>query len=106
MRHEAVLAETIGIRGANDDEIEAYTARPIDGGSRGGVVVIHDMPGYDWATKEIVRWSGLSITDRGGQQSPLAHDRQNWCESDRSVAFPPFLVIMLRRRSWERGSAA
>src|SRR5690606_27247136 len=55
MRHDAVLAETIGIRGADDDEIEAYTARPMDGGHRGGVVVIHHMPGYDWATKEIVR---------------------------------------------------
>jgi carboxymethylenebutenolidase len=55
MRHDAVLAETIGIRGADDDEIEAYTARPMDGGSRGGVVVIHHMPGYDWGSKEIVR---------------------------------------------------
>ncbi len=55
MRHDAVLAETIGIRGTDDDEIEAYTARPLDGGSRGGVVVIHHMPGYDWGTKEIVR---------------------------------------------------
>ena len=55
MRHDAVLAETIGIQGANDDEIEAYTARPMDGAGRGGVVVIHHMPGYDWGTKEIVR---------------------------------------------------
>src|SRR5918992_1900062 len=55
MRHDAVLVETIGIRGADDDEIEAYTARPMDGGSRGGVVVVHHMPGYDWGTKEIVR---------------------------------------------------
>jgi carboxymethylenebutenolidase len=36
MRHDAVLAETIGVRGADDDEIEAYTARPLDGGRRGG----------------------------------------------------------------------
>lgn len=55
MRHDAVLAETIGIRGAGDDPIEAYTARPLDGGRRGGVVVIHHMPGYDRSTKEIVR---------------------------------------------------
>ena len=55
MRHDAVLVETIGIRGTDDDEIEAYTARPLDGGRRGGVVVIHHMPGYDWGTKEIVR---------------------------------------------------
>jgi carboxymethylenebutenolidase len=55
VRNEALLAETVEIRGAGDDEIEAYTARPTDGGSRGGVVVIHHMPGYDRATKEIVR---------------------------------------------------
>ena len=28
---------------------------PLDGGPRGGVVVIHHMPGYDEATKEIAR---------------------------------------------------
>jgi carboxymethylenebutenolidase len=55
MRYDAVLAETVGIRGAGDDEVEAYTARPMDGGSRGGVVVIHHMPGYDRESKETVR---------------------------------------------------
>jgi carboxymethylenebutenolidase len=55
VQHDAVLAETIGIRGYGDDEIEAYTARPMDGASRGGVIVIHHMPGYDAATKEISR---------------------------------------------------
>ena len=55
MRYDAVLAETVGIRGANDDEIEAYTARPMDGGRRAGVVVIHHMPGYDRESKEVVR---------------------------------------------------
>lgn len=55
MQHDAVLAETIGIRGADDDEIEAYTARPMDAAPRGGVIVIHHLPGYDAATKEITR---------------------------------------------------
>jgi carboxymethylenebutenolidase len=55
MRHDAVLAETIGIRGADGDLVEAYSARPLDTGPRGGVLVIHHMPGYDRATKEIVR---------------------------------------------------
>ncbi len=50
-----MTAETIRIAGHNGDEIEAYTARPADEGPRGGVVVIHHMPGYDRATKEIVR---------------------------------------------------
>jgi carboxymethylenebutenolidase len=52
---DSMTAETIHISGYNGDEIEAYTARPGDQGSRGGVVVIHHMPGYDRATKEIVR---------------------------------------------------
>ena len=56
-------ATTTRITGHDGDEVEAYLARP-DGspdGSphgdelRGGVVVIHHMPGYDRATKEIVR---------------------------------------------------
>jgi len=55
MQHDAVLAETIGIRGHDDDEIEAYTARPLDAGPRGGMIVIHHMPGYDAGTKEITR---------------------------------------------------
>jgi carboxymethylenebutenolidase len=55
VQYDAVLAETVGIRGADDDEVEAYTARPMDGGSRGGVVVIHHMPGYDRESKEVVR---------------------------------------------------
>ncbi len=50
-----MAAETIRIAGHGGDEIEAYLARPSDGGPRGGVVVIHHMPGYDRATKEIVR---------------------------------------------------
>lgn len=48
-------AETITIAGHGGDEIEAYLARPLDSAARGGVVVIHHMPGYDAATKEIVR---------------------------------------------------
>lgn len=43
------------ISGAIGDEIEAYAAAPVGGGTTGGVVVIHHMPGYDSATKEMVR---------------------------------------------------
>ena len=32
MRYDAVLAETTGIRGADGDLIEAYTARPMGPG--------------------------------------------------------------------------
>ena len=52
---DALTAETVRIPGAGGDEIEAYLARPAGDAPRGGVVVIHHMPGYDRATKEIVR---------------------------------------------------
>ena len=52
---DALLAETIMITGYNGDEIEAYSARALDESPRGGVVVIHHMPGYDPQTKEIAR---------------------------------------------------
>jgi carboxymethylenebutenolidase len=52
---DALLAETIMITGHNGDEIEAYSARALDEAPRGGVVVIHHMPGYDPQTKEIAR---------------------------------------------------
>ena len=50
-----MTADTVMITGHGGDEIEAYVARPREDGPRGGVVVIHHMPGYDRATKEIVR---------------------------------------------------
>ena len=52
---DALLAETITITGDNGDTIEAYSARALDESPRGGVVVIHHMPGYDSPTKEIAR---------------------------------------------------
>ena len=48
-------AETVTISGAGGDEIEAYLAQPLDEDPRGGVVVIHHMPGYDEGSKEITR---------------------------------------------------
>jgi carboxymethylenebutenolidase len=53
--YDAILAESIMITGDGGDTIEAYSARPLDGAPRGGVVVIHHMPGYDDSTKEIAR---------------------------------------------------
>jgi carboxymethylenebutenolidase len=52
---DSLSAETTRITGHNGDEIEAYAAHPAEGDKRGGVVVIHHMPGYDRASKEIVR---------------------------------------------------
>ncbi|NJC72346.1 dienelactone hydrolase family protein [Planosporangium thailandense] len=53
--YDAMLAETVTISGHGGDEIEAYLARPLGPGPYGAVVVIHHMPGYDAATKEITR---------------------------------------------------
>jgi carboxymethylenebutenolidase len=52
---DALTAETITITSGNGDEIQAYGARALDEAPRGGVVVIHHMPGYDDGTKEIAR---------------------------------------------------
>jgi carboxymethylenebutenolidase len=53
---EDLTAQTVRIAGFGGDEIEAYLAVPDDGAAaRGGVVVIHHMPGYDTSSKEIVR---------------------------------------------------
>ena len=53
---DGMRAGTITITGHGGDEIDAYLARPTDESPpRGGVVVIHHMPGWDRPTKEIVR---------------------------------------------------
>jgi carboxymethylenebutenolidase len=52
---DSLRASTIQIEGHGGDEIEAYLAQPDGDERRGGVVVIHHMPGYDRATKEMVR---------------------------------------------------
>jgi len=52
---EHLTAQTSIISGHGGHDVEAYIARPNEDGRRGGVVVIHHMPGYDRGTKEIVR---------------------------------------------------
>jgi carboxymethylenebutenolidase len=52
---ESLSAHPVRITGHGGDEVEAYLARPEGDGPRGGVVVIHHMPGFDRATKEITR---------------------------------------------------
>jgi carboxymethylenebutenolidase len=55
MPYEAMVAETVLLRGHKEDQIDAYMARPMGSGPYPGVVVIHHMPGWDEATKEITR---------------------------------------------------
>ena len=52
---DSMTAETVMIQGHGGDEVQAYLARPDGDEPRGGVVVIHHMPGYDRGSKEIVR---------------------------------------------------
>jgi carboxymethylenebutenolidase len=52
---EALCAEIVKMRGHQGDTIDAYLARPAGTGPHPGVVVIHHMPGWDEATKEITR---------------------------------------------------
>ena len=55
MSADVIQAETIDLRVQDGDLIPAYLARPAGDARRGGVVVIHHMPGYDASTKEIAR---------------------------------------------------
>src|SRR6202044_1079498 len=53
--YDAILAESITITGHGGDDIEAYSARTLQAGPVGGVVVLHHLPGYDRQTKEFTR---------------------------------------------------
>ena len=53
--NDAIQAETTTITAAGGDSIEAYYARPLSPEPRGGVVLIHHLPGYDAATKQMAR---------------------------------------------------
>jgi carboxymethylenebutenolidase len=51
----SLTATTVSLTGHGGDEIEMYLARPEGDAPRGGVVVIHHLPGYDRETKEMAR---------------------------------------------------
>jgi carboxymethylenebutenolidase len=57
----AFVSETVFFTGHGGEEIEGYAARPLADTRRGGIVVIHHLPGYDRETKEFVR----RFADRG-----------------------------------------
>ena len=52
---DQMQAGTVAISGHEGAELEAYLARPLGDRPRGGVVVIHHLPGYDEGTKQITR---------------------------------------------------
>lgn len=53
--YEGLIAETVNFPGDGGDVINAYFARPLGPGPYPGVIVVHHMPGWDEATKEITR---------------------------------------------------
>lgn len=55
MTYRALTAEEITFAGHSGDTCEGYAAFPQDGGTRGGMVVIHHMPGWDEWSIETTR---------------------------------------------------
>ena len=55
MTYDGMIAESIRVNGHNGDQIDGYLARPLGAGPFPGVVLIHHMPGWDEATKEMAR---------------------------------------------------
>ena len=99
MAYEGMLAETVLMNGFQGDQIDAYLARPLGTGPFPGVVVIHHMPGWDEATKEIARkfahhgYAAISpnLHFREGKDSPEANAASvreaggmpdDWCLGD------------------------
>jgi carboxymethylenebutenolidase len=54
-REEALNAGNVFVTGFSGDQINAYQALTGEDGPRPGVMVIHHLPGWDAATKEITR---------------------------------------------------
>ncbi|MHB8438638.1 MAG: dienelactone hydrolase family protein [Acidimicrobiales bacterium] len=54
---ESLHAENVRLSGHGGDQIEAYLAQPVgdDATPKGGVVIIHHMPGWDSWSKEVTR---------------------------------------------------
>lgn len=81
MPYEGLIAETVNINGHNGDQIDAYLARPLGPGPHPGVVLIHHMPGWDEASKEMARklaYNGYvcispNLHFREGQGDPVAN---------------------------------
>src|SRR5581483_10639872 len=54
-QYEGMIAEVVTIAGHGGDQIHAYLAKPLGGGSHPGVVLMHHYPGWDEWYKEQTR---------------------------------------------------
>jgi carboxymethylenebutenolidase len=59
--NEGMLAETITLRGNNNDPVAAYSSRPLGEGPYPGIILIPHMPGWDEINRELAR----RFTQRG-----------------------------------------
>ena len=59
--HEAMIAETVTMKGFNNDEVKAYYSRPLGEGRYPGIILISHMPGWDEMNREVAR----RFTQRG-----------------------------------------
>lgn len=55
MIHRNQSAEVVQIAGHNGDQVDAYVAQPGGDDPRGGVIVVHHMPGWDDWSLEVTR---------------------------------------------------
>ena len=53
--YDGMMAESVRIQGHGGLEIDGYLARPLGAGPFPSVVLIHHMPGWDEASKEMAR---------------------------------------------------
>jgi carboxymethylenebutenolidase len=53
--YEGMLAETVTMRGYNNDQVRAYYSRPLGEGPYPGIILIPHMPGWDEINREIAR---------------------------------------------------
>jgi carboxymethylenebutenolidase len=52
---EGMIVETVTLKGANGDSVNAYYARPAGNGPHPGVVLVHHAPGWDELYREFAR---------------------------------------------------
>jgi len=90
---DGMTAGTVTVTGAGGDEIEAYAAHPVGAPPAGGVVVIHHMPGYDEATKEVTRklatWGWSAVCPNLHQRDAPGADPDDAAAASRAAGGVP-----------------